>query len=60
MGRFSTPIKNDSTGPDSWPFDKEFYLIMNLAIGGNFGGVKGVDDDIWPQRMEVEYVRVYN
>lgn len=51
--------KNDGTGPDSWPFDKEFYLIMNVAVGGNFGGVKGIDDDIWPQRMEVEYVRVY-
>ncbi|MBK7740102.1 MAG: glycoside hydrolase family 16 protein [Saprospiraceae bacterium] len=59
-GKVFYTYKNDSTGPDSWPFDKEFYLIMNLAIGGNFGGVKGVDDDIWPQRMEVEYVRVYN
>jgi hypothetical protein len=32
---------------------------MNLAVGGNWGGAKGVDQSIWPQRMEVDYVRVY-
>lgn len=42
-----------------WPFDKRFHLIMNLAVGGNWGGIQGVDDSIWPQRMEVDYVRVY-
>ncbi len=42
-----------------WPFDQPFYLILNLAVGGNFGGEYGVDEGIWPQRMEVEYVRVY-
>lgn len=50
---------NDGTGSGSWPFDQAFYLILNVAVGGNFGGVKGVDPDIWPQRMEVDYVRVY-
>ncbi len=42
-----------------WPFDKPFYLIMNIAVGGNWGGKHGVDEDIWPQRMVVDYVRVY-
>ncbi|MCK6616910.1 MAG: glycoside hydrolase family 16 protein [Cyclobacteriaceae bacterium] len=42
-----------------WPFDKRFHLIMNLAVGGFWGGMKGIDDSIWPQRMEVDYVRVY-
>ncbi|GAB4018910.1 glycoside hydrolase family 16 protein [Spirosoma koreense] len=42
-----------------WPFDQPFYLILNLAVGGNWGGQKGVDETIWPQRMEVDYVRVY-
>jgi beta-glucanase (GH16 family) len=46
----------DYTG---WPFDKRFHLIMNIAVGGNWGGMQGVDDSIWPQRMEVNYVRVY-
>jgi beta-glucanase (GH16 family) len=48
--------KDDFRG---WPFDQRFYLIMNIAVGGNWGGVKGVDPGIWPQQMEVDYVRVY-
>ncbi len=43
-----------------WPFDQPFHLILNLAVGGNWGGQKGVDPSIWPQRMEVDYVRVYD
>jgi beta-glucanase (GH16 family) len=42
-----------------WPFDQRFYLIMNIAVGGNWGGTQGVDPSIWPQRMEIDYVRVY-
>ena len=42
-----------------WPFDQPFFLILNVAVGGNWGGQKGVDETIWPQRMEVDYVRVY-
>ncbi|HLP17213.1 MAG TPA: glycoside hydrolase family 16 protein, partial [Bacteroidota bacterium] len=48
---------NDGTGWEAWPFNKRFHLLLNLAIGGNWGG--SVDDSIFPQRMEVEYVRVY-
>lgn len=42
-----------------WPFDQPFHLLMNLAVGGNWGGKEGVDETIWPQRLEVDYVRVY-
>ncbi|MBN8821136.1 MULTISPECIES: glycoside hydrolase family 16 protein [unclassified Spirosoma] len=42
-----------------WPFEQPFFLILNMAVGGNWGGQKGVDENIWPQRMEVDYVRVY-
>lgn len=42
-----------------WPFDRAFHLILNIAVGGNWGGAEGIDDSIWPQKMEVEYVRVY-
>jgi beta-glucanase (GH16 family) len=42
-----------------WPFDQPFFLILNVAVGGGWGGQKGVDESIWPQRMEVDYVRVY-
>ncbi|HEY3401859.1 MAG TPA: glycoside hydrolase family 16 protein [Ohtaekwangia sp.] len=48
--------KEDFNG---WPFDQPFYLILNLAVGGNWGGKEGIDESIWPQRMEVDYVRVY-
>jgi beta-glucanase (GH16 family) len=42
-----------------WPFDQRFHLIMNIAVGGSWGGTEGVDESIWPQRMEIDYVRVY-
>ncbi len=44
---------------NEWPFDQRFHLIMNVAVGGNWGGAQGIDDSIWPQKMEVDYVRVY-
>jgi beta-glucanase (GH16 family) len=58
-----------------WPFDQPFFMILNVAVGGNWGGhfnsykypqspygTNGVDDidGVWPQRMEVDYVRVYS
>jgi beta-glucanase (GH16 family) len=42
---------------EGWPFDKPYYLIMNLAIGGNWGGE--IDDSIFPAEMQVDYVRIY-
>jgi beta-glucanase (GH16 family) len=42
-----------------WPFDQEFYLILNVAVGGNWGGQKGVDETVFPATMLVDYVRVY-
>jgi beta-glucanase (GH16 family) len=50
---------NEGTGPDVWPYDKDQYLILNLAIGGSWGGQKGIDDRIFPQRYAIDYVRVY-
>ncbi|HTS44238.1 MAG TPA: glycoside hydrolase family 16 protein [Puia sp.] len=44
---------------DYWPYTSDFYLILNIAIGGNWGGQKGVDNSIFPQQMLVDYVRVY-
>ena len=52
-------FKNDQTGISTWPFDQEFHLLMNIAVGGNWGGKFGVDDTIFPQQMIVDYVRVY-
>lgn len=43
----------------NWPFSKPFYFLMNIAVGGNWGGKEGVDDTIFPSTMEIDYVRVY-
>lgn len=42
-----------------WPFDQPHFLIMNLAIGGGWGGQKGIDDNIFPQKYYIDYVRIY-
>lgn len=51
--------KNEGTGNDVWPFDKPHYILINLAIGGSWGGNKGIDDSIFPQKFYIDYVRVY-
>ncbi len=43
----------------SWPFDKRFFLILNIAVGGNWGGAQGVDNTVFPATMDIDYVRVY-
>jgi len=50
---------NEGTGNDVWPFDKPHYLILNAAVGGSWGGRKGIDDTIFPQQYTIDYVRVY-
>lgn len=52
-------FKNENKGFEVWPFDKRFHLLLNLAIGGNWGGAKGIDDTLFPHRFEIDYVRVY-
>jgi beta-glucanase (GH16 family) len=42
-----------------WPFDRPFHFLLNIAVGGSWGGVKGVDETIWPQKLEIDYVRVF-
>ncbi|WP_114781248.1 glycoside hydrolase family 16 protein [Botryobacter ruber] len=51
--------RNEGKGYAVWPFDKRFHLLLNLAVGGDWGGAQGVDPDIYPRSMEVDYVRVY-
>ena len=43
----------------NWPFYEPFYLLFNVAVGGTYGGVDGVDDNIFPAVMEIDYARVY-
>ena len=59
-GRAFMRIRNDQPGGrGAWPFDAPFHMILNLAIGGAWAGSKGIDDAALPQRMEVDYVRVW-
>jgi beta-glucanase (GH16 family) len=58
-GRKYFTFENEKTGNDAWPFDKPQRLKLNLAIGGDWGGQKGIDTAIFPQRMEIRSVRVY-
>lgn len=51
--------ENENLGVDKWPYDKPFYLILNLAVGGAWGSVKGIDECSFPQTMQVDYVRIY-
>ena len=54
-------VRNDQPGgAGAWPFDHPFYLILNLAMGGNWAAAKGMDDAALPQRMEIDYVRVWS
>lgn len=50
---------NEGKGSATWPFDKRFHLLINVAFGGNWGGAQGIDDSVLPQSMLVDYVRVY-
>jgi beta-glucanase (GH16 family) len=42
-----------------WPFNQPQHLLVNIAVGGNWGGLKGIDDSIFPIKMELDYVRYY-
>jgi beta-glucanase (GH16 family) len=44
---------------ENWPFNKNQFFILNLAVGGNWGGAQGIDNSIFPQTYEIDYVRVY-
>jgi beta-glucanase (GH16 family) len=56
--KYFTFIKYDNDYK-KWPFDKRFHLVMNIAVGGSWGGAQGVDDNAFPTTMEIDYVRVY-
>ena len=51
---YGPELKNEN----SWPFDQPFYIIINLAVGGNFGGPE-VDQTIFPESFIIDYVKVF-
>lgn len=50
---------NEGKGTEVWPYDKAHYLILNFAVGGAWGGSRGVDLNALPQQYLIDYVRVY-
>lgn len=52
---YNPSVKNDET----WPFYEPQFILLNIAVGGNWGGAHGVDDSLFPNEMLVDYVRVY-
>lgn len=50
---------NEGKGYKVWPFDKRFHLLLNVAVGGDWGGAQGIDDTIFPQKLEVDYVKYF-
>ena len=59
-GRAYLEVRNDQPGgAGAWPFVRPFQLILNLAVGGDWGGQHGIDDAAFPQRMVVDYVRFW-
>ncbi len=52
-------IENEHKTTNEWPFDQDFFVILNLAVGGNWGGKYGVDDSVFPVSYQVDYVRIF-
>lgn len=58
-GKQQLYYKNPGTGKRDWPYDAPFYVIFNLAWGGDWGGMNGVDESALPTTMQVDYIRVF-
>lgn len=63
---YKTETKTPNTldppsGADPWPWDSDFYILLNLAVGGWYSGNPGVNDvQLMKSDLEIDYVRVYN
>jgi beta-glucanase (GH16 family) len=52
-------FSNTWQGTADWPFDQPQFLVLNAAVGGDWGGQQGIDESIFPQKFLIDYVRVY-
>lgn len=52
-------LREKAAGTAEWPFDQSFHVILNLAVGGDWGGQKGVDENAFPTRYEIDWVKVW-
>ena len=51
--------KHSNSNYSQWPYDSPFFLIINLAIGGDWGGVQGIDNSIFPSSFIIDYARMF-
>ena len=51
---------NTGAGSAVYPYNQKFHLLMNIAVGGSWGGLQGVDTTAFPTSMQIDYVRFYN
>ncbi len=58
-GRRYYTYSKEAENEEVWPFDQHHFLIINLAIGGPWAGMQGIDDAIFPAKYEIDYVRVF-
>lgn len=54
---YNRPANGDYT---TWPYDQPFYLVANLAIGGSWGGTKGIDDAALPSSLDIRSIYYYS
>ena len=52
--------KPENANSSNWPFEQPFYFILNMVVGGEFAGIEGVDDSIFPSVFEIDYIRIYH
>jgi beta-glucanase (GH16 family) len=57
-GNLVNTITASDVGSNTWAFNDDFYLILNVAIGGTLGSTPDPAD--YPARMEIEHVRYYD
>ncbi|WP_033921141.1 glycoside hydrolase family 16 protein [Sphingomonas sp. 37zxx] len=59
-GRAYMRVTNQAPGDKgAWPFDRPYHLILNLAVGGDWGGKEGVDDAAMPVQLTIDHVRYW-
>ncbi|MFH5882175.1 carbohydrate-binding protein [Liberiplasma polymorphum] len=56
---YNPDLNRNIANSAAWPFDERFHLILNLAVGGDWGGARGIDSDAFPTEMQIEFVRVF-
>ena len=57
LGRYEKGEEGKDATHKGWPFDEEFYLIINMAMGGNFGGA--IDMESFPQEFIVKDIKIF-